>query len=64
MWRRFWFKDDLAGTGASYGPEVLHANWIPPQAEVGVTADAPEAAQEETPDIGAFLARVYVHQEC
>jgi hypothetical protein len=62
MWRWFGFKDGSESTG--YGAEVLQANWIPPQPQAPVIAGASAPATEETPDIAAFLARVYANQEC
>jgi len=62
MWRWFGFKD--SGESAGYGAEVLHANWVSPQPQARVMAGVPAPAAEETPDIEAFLARVYANQEC
>mgnify|MGYP001310842569 CR=1 FL=1 len=62
MWRCFGFKD--RGKSADYGAEVLQANWVPPQPHARVMAGARAVAAEETPDIAAFLARVYANQEC
>ncbi len=64
MRRWFGFKDGRESTAPGYGAEVLQANWIPPQPQATVMAGVPAPAAKETPDIAAFLARVYANQEC
>lgn len=62
VWRWFGFKEAKECPG--YGAEVLQASWVPPQPQAIVMAGALGPAAEDTLDIAAFLARVYVNQEC
>jgi hypothetical protein len=61
---RFWFRrGEQASSAAKYAAEVLYASWIPPLPQA-VAQVPPALAKNEVADIGAFLSRVYLNQEC
>lgn len=44
--------------------EALLAGWVPPLPEARVRTEASTRAGNEKSDTTAFLARVYLHQQC
>lgn len=61
----FWASGKQARRESRAGyAEALLAGWVPPLPEVRVRIEAATRATEEKSDTMAFLARVYLHQQC
>ena len=44
--------------------EALLAGWVPPLPEIGAARPAKPLTEEVKSDVTAFLARVYLNQQC